>query len=186
MQGVAVGFGRVADTTQAAVYYVTQANQALGAVDTDVGWLLIANVAAQKHYEAEKVTQNEGRFDDALTNAENAFPARASEFEGLKERGDAVFSTACAQTINLGKLMPEPANLITSQNDVLISCQRSFMPVIQGMVAESNKVRTMASDDETSLNAGVHGTVLNTYALVLTGLVAVLVGSFFAIDSCVV
>ena len=102
MQGVAAGFGRVSDTSQAAAYYVTQANQALGAVDTDVGWLLIADEAGQKQYEEEKVTQNEGRFDDALTNAENAFPARASEFEGLKQRGDAAFSTACAQTISLG------------------------------------------------------------------------------------
>ena len=186
MQGVAAGFGRVSDTSQAAAYYVTQANQALGAVDTDVGWLLIANVAAQKQYEAEKVTQNEGRFDDALTNAENAFPAQASDFEGLKQRGDAVFSTACAQTINLGKLMPEPANLITSQNDVLIDCQRSFMPVIQDMVSESNRMGKLASSDEASLNSGVHGTVFSTYALVLAGLVAVLVGSFFAIQSWVV
>ena len=186
MQGVAAGFGRVSDTSQAAAYYVTQANQALGAVDTDVGWLLIADDAGQKQYEEQKVTQNEGRFDAALTNAENAFPARASEFEDLKQRGDTAFSTACAQTISLGSEMPEPTNLITSQNSLFVGCQRSFMPVIQGLVSESDKMRSLASTDEASLNSGVHSTVFSTYMLVLAGLVAVLVGSFFAIQSWVV
>ncbi len=113
MRGVATGFGRVADTAQAAAYYVTQANQAFGAADTDVGWLLVANEAGQKQYEADKLTQNQGRFDDALTHAEHAFPERASELEALRQHGDAVLNTAaCVQTVNLGKLMPEPANLI--------------------------------------------------------------------------
>jgi methyl-accepting chemotaxis protein len=107
--------------------------------------------------------------------------------EALKQQGDAVFNTAaCVQTVDLGKLMPVPADLITSQNALFISCQRSFMPVIQGMVAESNTIGALASNDETSLNGGVHGTVLNTYALVLVGLIAVLVGSFFAIGRWVV
>ncbi len=186
MRGVAAGFGRVADTTQAAAYYVTKANQALSSADIDVAWLLIADGAGQKQYEEDRLTQNRRSFDDDLTNAERAFPARTNELEALRQRGDAVLNTACVQTINLGKLMPKPANLISSQNALFISCQRGFIPVIKGMVGESNVIRALANNDETSLNGGVHGTVLNTYALVLVGLIAVLVGSFFAIRSWVV
>jgi methyl-accepting chemotaxis protein len=187
MRSLTTGFTNENKSAQAAAYDATVAGQAMSGAGASIGWLLIADQPAKKQYEMGRLAYNQKQFDDALDRAAAALPARASAFEALRQRGDDAWAaTACAQTIALGQQVPVSDGMIQVQNALLIECQSSFSPVVLDMNKLVKESQADALHDQTSLTNAAGGTIVTAFALVLVGLAAVLVGSFFAVRAWLV
>ena len=187
MRSLTTGFTNEDKSAQAAAYDVTVAGQAMIGVDANIGWLLVAAQPAKKQYEMSRLALNVKRFDNEIDAAAAALPARASEFEALRQRGDdALAAPACAQTIALGQQVPAPAGLLQTQSGLLIDCQNSYSSVILDMYKVAQESQADAAHDQMSLTNEAGRTIFNAFALVLVGLAAVLVGGFFAVRAWVV
>jgi methyl-accepting chemotaxis protein len=187
MRSLTTGFTNDDKSAQAAAFDATVASQAMDGVDANIGWLLVADQPAKKQYEMNRLTSNAKRVDNALDAAAVALPALASQFEAMRQRGDDALATpSCAQTIALGQQMPEPAGMLQAQNALLIDCQNSVSSVILDMYKVVQASQTYALHDQAALTNEADETVFNAFALILIGLVAVLIGGFFAIRAWVV
>ncbi len=181
MRGLTSGFTRNDKSAQAAAFFTTEASQAASGAANSIGWLIIAHTATGKQTMLGRLSQNESVFDRALQQAAGALPARTSEFEALRQSGDAAFTTSCAQTIALGQELPVPAGLITANGDTITRCEESFMPVILGLGKLVSESRTDAVHNEAALIDQSGATIFNSFTLVLAGLAAILIGGFFAV-----
>jgi methyl-accepting chemotaxis protein len=187
MRGLTTGFMQDDKSAQAAAFYASEASQAASGMAADIGWLVVADDAAGKQTMEGRLSRNQALFDSALSNAAAALPARASEFEAVRQSGDTAYTTrACAQAVALGEEFPRPSGLIAANGGVFSGCEDSFMPPILALGKAVAESRMDAIHNETALTNKSGGTVFNPFALVLAGLVAVLVGGFFAVRAWVV
>ncbi len=187
MRGLTTGFTQDDKSAQAAAFYATEASQAASGMAADIGWLLVADDAAGKQTMEGRLSHNQALFDSALSNAAAALPARANEFEALRQSGDTAYATgACAQAVALGEQFPKPNGLIAANYGVFSRCEDSFMPPILAVGKAVAESRMDAVHNEATLVNQSNGTVFNAFALVLAGLIAVLVGGFFTVRTWVV
>ena len=185
MRGLTTGFTQDDKSAQAAAFYVTEAGQAASGANASIGWLLVADNASLKQTMMGRLSRNENVFDSALTSAAAALPARASEFEALRQSGDTVFATSCAQAIALGQEFPVPTGVIATNGSVISSCENSFMPVVLAVAKVVAESQADAAHNVAALNNEADGTIFNAFALVLIGLAAVLIGGFYAVRAWV-
>ena len=186
MRELATGFTHVHQTTQAAALDVTVASQAVDGADADIGWQLIATNLAEKQHLTKRLVYNKQRFDNALNAAAIAFPARAGEFESLRQRGDVLLTTSCGPAVALGQIFPEPPGMLSAKNQEVVDCQLRVAPVVAGFNKLVDESQADVAHDQMVLNRAAGRAIVYTMISIFLGVVAVLLGGFFAVRTWVV
>ena len=186
MRGLATGFERVGGTAGAAALDITTANQALDGAEADIEWLLIANTPAGIQGALGKLAVNRGKFDRFLADAERIIPPHADALAALQARGDTLLNASCAQAIKLGTAATNSADIAASQSEYLNHCLPGFPPLIADLATVRDTASQQVYIDQARLTSAATSTIFNTFALVLLGLIAILIGGFFAVRAWIV
>jgi len=185
MTSIGSRYQKLGKTAVAANIQIISASQALDAMEATIGWLDIANTAPEKQAADQRIEYNRQRFDAALAAAKADLPALADEFATLQTRGDAAMDTGCAPAISLGVAATTPAQIQAAQSAFLAGCRPAFRPLITAFAAEAAGVTRQDKRDRADLATTTSDTVKTAFIAVLLGLVAVLLGGFFAVRSWV-
>jgi methyl-accepting chemotaxis protein len=185
MQNINGGYQRDTKTSIAAEVDITRGSQAITAVESNIEWVLVSSSTEERHAAASRIGFNLKNFDNAMDSAGLDLPARASEFESLHTQGDAVVDTSCALAIKLGAAATTPPEIQASANEYLTNCQPVFAPLIGDMRTEVNALRVQAEVDQTHLAATANHTIFIALIAAILGLMAVLLGGYFAVRAWV-
>ena len=181
IQGLNRGYLNFNTHENAAALYLARGNHAFEAMRSGIANLLISRTDADnRRYSADIVAARQ-TFDTVMTKASQAARSQAELVDDLKRKGLQVLDADCAETIKEGAAATADADILASQVTFLKQCSPRF-PVIADQLSElSNKMYADADRGGGDLSRRSGATIVATYAVVLIGLVAVLVGAFFAI-----
>lgn len=121
------------------------------------------------------------KFDIAIA----ALPSE-SVLGTLQSRALRVLNESCKPTINLASVATTEAQVKAAQEMFLSSCQSLFGPITAEIVAATEMFVKAADDKSTALTEVSTSTIMTTFAIVVTGLIVVLLGGFFAIRTWMV
>jgi methyl-accepting chemotaxis protein len=124
-------------------------------------------------------------FDSDLAAAEKDAPQVASDLEALKARVATLIDEQCAPAIKAGMESGDAAT-ITSQRLYKKDCAPAFPPIVEDLKAKSSQIANDVDKQDDALTEVTKGAIAATFMLIVAGLAAVMVGSFFAIRSWLV
>jgi len=121
-----------------------------------------------------------------MTTAAAAAGSKSEQVEDLKRQGLKIVDSDCAATLKQGASAKADAEVMASQTTFLKECAPLFPALAERMNAATQEFVDKAQADSDRIAKSSGSTVATTYAVVLTGLAAVLVGGFYAIRAWIV
>jgi len=169
-----------------AAIYLSRANRNLQTARAGIGELEIANTVAENTAAKTDIDAGQQGFSDDMDKAMAALPAEADLIAGLKARGLAALTQACANAITMGMAATTSAQDIGAQQEYINNCQPAFPPVTAALRTVTDRLSAAADAGAASLNAATSTTIFLTYAGIIAGLALVLATGFFAIRAWVI
>jgi methyl-accepting chemotaxis protein len=171
---------------EAAAIDVALANRELSAMRRSIADMVISttdadNKAAYADFEAARKT-----FTEDLDTAAKVEPMEAADFQALKARGLENVDRTCAPTITAGLTGTTPAAVNAAQIMYLRDCAPTFPALAKDLAAKVKAVVADAHVKDDALTEVTKGAIMATFALIIGGLVAVMVGGFFGVRAWIV
>jgi methyl-accepting chemotaxis protein len=186
MRTIAGGFERIADTSGAATVALQGADRDFEAGRGSIEELLIANTDSGRQLALTRMKRDLTRFDTGMARAAALAPGQAPAVQALQARGDTLFNTACAQSVSLGGAATTPAQTQAAQAEYLSDCSQSFVQLTNDMQDERGALQQVSQQDRAAIQTTTSNTITLTFALILAGLVAIMLGGFFAVRAWIV
>ncbi len=186
MWKIDTGYTALGAGPEAAAIHIAQANRQLTAMHRSIADLMISTTDAENQAANADLQAAHKSFSEDLDAAAKAEPAQAADFEALKARGLEVVDQTCAPTIKAGMAANNTAAAAASQAIYLKDCGPAFSAVSTDMAAKVTAVVTDAHAQDDALTGVTKGAITATFVLIIGGLVAVMVGGFFAIRAWIV
>jgi methyl-accepting chemotaxis protein len=162
------------------------ANADIFAMGEDTALLTIDNKATANQADFSQLEHYKTRFTRFMDQASASAPHEGADIENLKSRTLEVLDGVCGNSIQLSTSATTPAQVAASQAAFLSQCWPQFAPLTLDMRQLIDRVVAENVSTATSVAATAHNTVTTTFILILVGLVAVMLGGFFAVRSWVV
>jgi methyl-accepting chemotaxis protein len=186
MQGITSGFERVARTTTAGAESMSVANRELEQARAAVEELLISTTDAENQAAIAELKQATAAFDTEITNVAALVPDQASALQALQARADTLLNTTCARSVALGMSANTDALDVAAQAEFLKNCGPSFPQLTADVTAERVVLSSEAQQNREAIRANASNAVTLTFVLILVGLVAIMLGGFFAVRAWIV
>jgi len=186
MSKIDSGYAGLINGPEAAAVRVAQANRELTAMRRSVADLVISTTGAQNQVANAELQAARTAFIDRLDAAAKVEPADASDYQALKARGLEILDQTCAPTIKGSGSARSPAEISASQALYLKDCAPAFPALVTDMAAKVKAVVADADAKDETLGGVTKGAITTTFALIVGGLVAVMVGSVFATRAWIV
>nr|WP_083212795.1 methyl-accepting chemotaxis protein [Agrobacterium rubi] len=165
--------------------YLARSNRSLQAVRASIGDMLMSRSAQAKESAEKEMKGAQASFIKFMDTVATAIPAE-TEVNQLKAEGLQIFDKACGPTITLARAASSEQDASASQQLFLKDCQSAFAVITPKFTALVDKIIGLASAENTALSAQARYTVMVTLIAVISGLVIVLTGGFFAVRSWIV
>jgi methyl-accepting chemotaxis protein len=169
-----------AGPTHAAIWMV-RANRSLTEMDGAVARLMMASTDDESRAAAAQVEKNRKNFMDGLDEAAKADPKLATDIEALKARGMAVLGQTCAAAIKAAAAANTPELSVASQTLYKKDCAPAFPALIDAVKGKVLAITADVDRRSAALTEVTKGAIATTFALILSGLAAVMVGGFFGV-----
>ena len=147
---------------------------------------MIATTDAQNKDANSSLKKARQDFIDYMDAAAKAQPARATEYNSLEARGLDILDKSCAASIKAGLEAGDQAAAVASQALYIKECGAAFPPLAADMKAKVIEVVAEARKQANALTEVTKSAITTTFLLIVGGLIAVMIGGFFAIRAWVV
>jgi methyl-accepting chemotaxis protein len=171
---------------ETAAVRVAEANREISGARRSIADMLISTTDAQNQVANADLQRTKKTFADALDAAAKAQPASAADYQALKARGLEIVEKTCAPTIKAGMAATTPTDVSASQALYLKECAPAFPGIVRDMAAKAKGVVADAHMENDALTEVTKGAITTTFALIIGGLVAVMIGGFFATRAWIV
>jgi len=171
---------------EAAAVHIAQANRELTAMRRSIADLMISTTDAENQAANADLKEARKAFSDDLDDAAKAEPDSAADYQALKARGLEIVDQTCDATIKAGMAANNPTAAIASQATYLKDCSPAFPTLVADLAGKVKAVVADAHTKDDALTDVTKGAITATFVLIICGLVAVMVGGFFAIRAMVV
>jgi len=128
-----------------------------------------ADLAQLKREMDESLSQ----FTNLMNKAAAAAPAHAAALNEITANGIDVISNQCAQSYKDGYAASTDAQTLAAQKEYLASCEPKFAPIIQAISDLNDRLIAETGREDNALTATTDGTIMLTYAGIISGLVLV-------------
>jgi methyl-accepting chemotaxis protein len=186
MQGITNGFEKVAHTTTAGAESMSVANRDLSEARAAMEELLISTTDAENQAAIAELKQATAGFDTEITNVAALVPDQASALQALQARTDTLLNTTCARSMALGNAANTDALDLAAQAEFLKNCGPSFPQLSADVTTERGALQSEAEQSREAIRANASNAITLTFVLILVGLVAILLGAFFAVRAWIV
>jgi methyl-accepting chemotaxis protein len=186
MQGITSGFERVANTTTSAAESMSVANRELSQARAAVEQLLISTTDAENQAALAELKRSTASFDTQITNAAALVPDQAPALQALQARADTLLNTTCARSVTLGETANTDALDLAAQAEFLKNCDPPFPQLTADVTTERGALQSEAQQNREAIRANASNAVTLTFVLIVVGLVAILLGAFFAVRAWIV
>jgi methyl-accepting chemotaxis protein len=180
------GYTALGAGPEAAAVDVAMAYREISAVRRSVADLVISSTDAQDQAAEKDLRTAQKTFSDYMDAAVRVQPSNAVDYQALKARGLEIIEQTCAPTIKAGMASITSSAVAQSQALYLKDCAPAFPPLIADMAAKVKSVIADAHAKDDALTEVTKGAIMATFALIIGGLVAVMVGGFLAIRAMIV
>jgi methyl-accepting chemotaxis protein len=181
MSTIDSGYSALVAGPEAAAVSGARANRALTVMRRAIADLVISTSEAG-HQEATADLQDARKsFADGMDAAARQSPSNAGDFQAFKARGLELVDQTCAATIKLGASATTPADVLASQNSYLKDCAVAFPPLTKDVAKTVDAVIVDAKTRDDALTETTKGAIMATFALIIGGLAAMIVGGFYAV-----
>jgi len=171
---------------EAAAVHVAQANRELTAMRRSIADLMISTTGAQKQAANTDLQAARKAFADDLDAAAKAEPTDAAAYQALKARGLEIVGQTCDATIKAGMAANSPAAAAASQAIYLRDCGPAFPALVADVAAKVKRVVADAHAKDDALTDVTKGAIMATFASIIGGLAAVMVGGYYAVRAWIV
>jgi methyl-accepting chemotaxis protein len=186
MWQIDAGYTALVAGPEAAAVHTAQANRELTAMRRSIADLVISTTDAQNQAAIADLQEARAAFSDSLDGAAKVDPGAAADYEGLKTRGLEIVDQTCAPAIKAGSTARSITDISASQAIYLKDCAPAFPALVKDMAAKVKSVVADAYTKGDGLTGVSKGAIAATFALIIGGLVAVMIGGFFAVRAWVV
>ncbi len=180
------GYTALGAGPEAAAVHVVQANRELSAMRRSIADMVISTTDAQNQVANADLRAARKAFADDLDGAAKVEPIDGADYQALKARGFEVVDQTCAPTIKAGMSATTPAAVSASQSLYLTDCAPAFPALVTDLSAKVKTVLADAQAKDDALTGVTKGAMTSTFALIIGGLVAVMVGGFYATRAWIV
>lgn len=173
---------KIASTTMRAAIDVANGTEQIQHARADMLSMEITITAADNELFSASTKEELVRFNQSMLGAANSAPQYKAQIEDLRQRGNALFSGVCAQSISMALAATSVAGNDAAQAEALKSgCVKAFIPYVVSMSDFRNVLINSAKQQYKQLqNDTLKSLILSLSALVLAILVVALV-SFLVI-----
>ena len=173
-------YGNLLDRESKATLMLARANRSIQAAHAAIADLLIArtedtNTAALSAFEKAKKSFVE-RIDVAIA----ALPGN-KPLADLKPEGLSIMNDACGTSLQMDAKATDDASVKAAQELFMRDCQPKFDPFSDKATAVNDAIIKTLNARDNELTAQSWSTIYTTFAAILGGLTAIMVGGFFAI-----
>jgi methyl-accepting chemotaxis protein len=165
---------------------IMQATADIHAMASHLAELFLNNAADENKTDLSEFEDYKVRFSHFMDQSAAADPADVADIENLKSSALQVFNGDCANSIQLAQAATTAAEIAASQTAYLNECTSKYPALILNMRALEMRIRNNETSRAASVTAEAHNTVITTFILILSGLVVIMLGGFFAVRSWVV
>jgi len=183
MRDIQAGYQQAADGTGAAAAVISHANRMLVSADQDITQLIAESEDPSMQASSGRLALDKADFDKSMRKAASLSPGNAASILGVMKRADGVFYNACGESVDLGLSDLEDTS---AEKAFVANCAPAFPPVVNSLNALDDGMELQAASARRALSVSTAHTIMFTYALVLGGLAAVMLGGFLAIRAWVV
>ncbi|HEY1855833.1 methyl-accepting chemotaxis protein [Acidocella sp.] len=163
-----------------AVLAATRANRSIDGARADIDELVIGVAASDRQALLANIAYHKSSYKRLLDQAALADPADASDILALETQGLQLLTVNCATAIDLSTAATTPADAQNARTAYNSKCSPEFSSLANNIDLVSHRFVTIAQTGQTSLVATTGKTISLVYVLILTGLVLVMLGGFFA------
>jgi methyl-accepting chemotaxis protein len=186
MWKIDTGYSALGDAAQTAAIQIAQGTRAMATIRRSIADLMIASTDAQNQAALADLQGAQKEMAENMGAAAKAQPAAAAEYEAFKSRALEIVNNTCAPAIKAGAVASDQAGALASQVMYLKDCAPAFPPLLTDMKAKAKELAADASKQNEVLTGVTKSAITATFALIIGGLAAVMVGGFFAIRAWVV
>jgi len=165
---------------------IAQGNADVQAMEAHIAQLMLDNTPAETQSDLASLAFYKGRFIAFADDAAKATPGYAVDLMALKSHTLQLINEDCANSIKLGSAATTAAQSATAQAAYLNECAPKFAAVVRSMRDLKEGLQNSENTATTVLGATTSKTVMMTFILILVGLVAIMVGGFFAVRTWIV
>jgi methyl-accepting chemotaxis protein len=180
MWKIDMGYTALGAGPEAAALHVSLANRQLTAIHRSIADLMISESDADNQAANAELQAARKNFSDEFDAAAKAEPADAADYQALKARGLQIVDQTCAPTIKAGMATDGATGAVASQAIYLRDCNPVFSAVAADVTSKMNAVIADAHAKDDALTDVTKRVIMTTFALIVGGLLAVMVGGFYA------
>jgi methyl-accepting chemotaxis protein len=169
-----------------AAFNIYRANRAVVGIQRAISDLMIASTDQENAVAGAALKDQRKSFEDYIAQASKDEPKLAPELDAMKARVEAVVDQTCGATIKAGAAATTSAAAIASQDQYKKDCAPLFGPLVTDMTKLATDIADDVDKQDDALTEVTKGAITATFMLIIGGLVAVMVGGFFAIRAWVV
>ena len=166
-------YGDLLDGPGRANLAIARANRNLVYVNRSIYRLLVETTDEGRQAAVKEITDSKGFYDNQINAAIKGLPAQAREIRTVADDFSAALSTACAETISLGR-SGTPDDRQAAATKMHQACDPALLQAMEKISILTNKI--LKADDVASDEAGAvtADAIKYTYILMLGGLAIVL------------
>ncbi len=186
MRTIDMQYTSLLDSRSAASLDIARASRDLQTARASIGELMISTTQAENDSAAAAIDSATQAFGSYMDQAVSEVPEHAADVQTVKANALDVFSRVCATAIAQGKAATSPTQVISSQQEFLNNCAPKFPALTQALSDLNNTLTTETKTQGGALSQLTSSTVMLTYIGIIVGLIAVMIGGFFAIRAWVI
>jgi len=165
---------------------IARASRDLQTARASIGDLMVANTTQENDAAKASLDTASQNFSSMMDQAIAAAPEHAADLQTAKANGLDVLNNQCAAAIAQGAAATTSSAIIASQQEYLNDCSPKFPPLTQQMTNINDTLTAETNTQDDALTGVTNNTIMLTYIGIITGLIAVMVGGFFAIRAWVI
>jgi methyl-accepting chemotaxis protein len=143
--------------------------------------LMVADTQASRKGDIANVIDAESGFKKDMDEAAALAPAYASDIQALEATGLQIVQGDCLNATQLASAATTPADMLAAQTAYIAQCGNQFPDMRRKFTLESAHLDASVEADKAALLAETSRAVIFTLVAVLTGLVLVMLGGYFAV-----
>ena len=185
MAGIQSGYSSAISHESVAALATARATSNVRAMRAALGELELATTQAGNAVAKEQLDTARDLFTKYMDVAAQVDPSSANVTNDIKQRVLRQVDSVCAASIEAGAKAVEPVAVAAAQALYLKDCAPGFPPLSAQLSAITDARDKAVKDQSDALAATARQTITLTYVIIISGLVLVMVGGFFAIRAWV-
>jgi methyl-accepting chemotaxis protein len=186
IQSVGRGYDGLNVHQNLAAQYISRGTRALQTIRSGIADVVISRTEEDNRRYTAEIASARKDFEKSMTVAAEAAGPKGEDVEALKRQGLAILDSECATMLKEGAAATTDAEVLASQTVFLKECEPKFFTLSDSMINATKGFIADAQKDGAQISKRSSDTVMITYAVVFVGLIAVIIGSFYALRAWIV